>query len=100
LIYAQYQQTGAKVRMSKLSAAGKLWEDEDFSLMKMDTFGKEIKESLNIDKTKQLVRVLRLWKERWELNKVRSQRNLILEVRLTKRYLGLIFLTSMTTIGS
>jgi hypothetical protein len=68
LIYAQYQQTRAQEQMSKLSAAGKLWEDEDFSSMKMDTFCKEIKESLNIEEMEQLVRVLRLWQERWELN--------------------------------
>jgi len=46
LIYAQYQQTHAQARMTKLAAAGKLWEDEDFASMKMDPFCKEIKESL------------------------------------------------------
>jgi hypothetical protein len=46
--------------MSKLSAVGKLWKDEDFALMKMDTFCKEIKESLNVEEIEQLVRVLRL----------------------------------------
>ena len=32
--------------MTKLAAAGKLWEDEDFALIKMDPFCKEIKEWL------------------------------------------------------
>jgi hypothetical protein len=100
LLYAKYQQTRAQARMSKLSAAGMLWEDEDFASMKMDTFCKEIKESLNVEETEQPVRVLRLWQERWELNKVRPQCDLILEARLVKKYLGLNFLTSMRTIGS
>jgi hypothetical protein len=91
LIYAQYQQTRAQVRMSKLSAAGKLWEDEDFTSMKMDTFCKEIKKSLNVEETEQLVRVLGLWQERWELNKVGPQEDSILEALLTKKYLGLKF---------
>jgi hypothetical protein len=46
LIYAQYQQTHAQARMTKLATVGKLWEDEDFASMKMDPFCKEIKESL------------------------------------------------------
>ncbi len=68
--------------MSKLSAVGKLWEDEDFALMKMDTFCKKIKESLNVEETEQPVRVLRMWQERWELNKVIPQGDLILEACL------------------
>jgi hypothetical protein len=91
LIYTQYQQTRAQAQMSKLSAAGKLWEDEGFASMRMDTFCKEIKESLNVEETEQPVRVLRLWQERWELNKVGPQGDSILEARLTKKYLGLIF---------
>jgi hypothetical protein len=51
LIYAQYQQIRAQAQMSKLSAAGKLCKDEDFASMKMDTFCKEIKESLNVEET-------------------------------------------------
>jgi hypothetical protein len=52
LIYAQYQQTRAQARMTKLAAAGKLWEDDDFASMKMDPFCKEIKESLQAEQTK------------------------------------------------
>jgi hypothetical protein len=91
LIYTQYQQTRVQAWMSTLSAAGKLWEDEDFASMKTDTFCKEIKESLNVEETKQPVRVLRLWQVRWELNKVGPQDNLILGAHLTKKYLGLKF---------
>jgi len=92
LIYAQYQgQTRAQAWMTKLAAAGKLWEDEDFASMKMDTFCKEIKESL-VEETVQLVRVLRLWQEMWELKKVGPQCDSILEAHLTKKYRGLQFL--------
>jgi hypothetical protein len=70
LIYAQYQQTLAQVRMTKLAAAGKLWEDEDFASMKMDPFCKEIKESLQAEQMENKVRILRLWQERWELEKI------------------------------
>jgi hypothetical protein len=65
LIYAHYQQTRAQARMTKLAAAGKLWEDEDFASMKMDPFCKEIKESLQAEQTEKAVRILRLWQERW-----------------------------------
>jgi hypothetical protein len=93
LIYANYQQMRAQASMRKLSVAGKLWEDEDFDSMKMDPFCKEIKDSLQATETpEQAVRVLRLWQERWELEKVGPQGNLILEARLTKKYRGLKFL--------
>ena len=91
LIYAQYQQTRAQARMTKLAAAGKLWEDEDFASMKMDPFCKEIKESLEAEQTEKEVRILRLWQERWELEKIGPNGNLILEARLTKKYKGLKF---------
>jgi hypothetical protein len=50
--------------MTKLAVAGKLWEDEDFALMKMDPFCKVIKESLQAEQTEKEVRILRLWQER------------------------------------
>jgi hypothetical protein len=93
LIYAHYQQMRAQASMRKLSVAGKLWEDADFDSMKMDPFCQEIKDSLQAEETpEQPVRVLRLWKERWELDKLGPQGNLILEARLTKKYRGLKFL--------
>ncbi len=67
LIYAQYQQARAQARIKKLSTAGKLWEDEDFELMKMDEYCWEIRDSLNDDRdalapaTVALVKILRLW---------------------------------------
>ncbi len=91
LIYAQYQQTRAQAQMTKLTAAGKLWEDEDFALMKMDPFCKELKVSLQAEQTEKEVRVLRLWQERWELEKIGPNGNLILKAHLMKKYEGLIF---------
>jgi len=92
LIYAHYQQMRAQASMRKLSAAGKLWEDADFDSMKMDLFCREIKDSLAAKETTvQQVRVLRLWQEKWEQEKLGPQGNSILEARLTKKYQGLKF---------
>ena len=77
--------------MTRLAAAGKLWDDEDFASMKMDPFCKEIKESLQAEQTEKEVRILRLWQERWELEKIGPNGDLILEARLTKKYKGLKF---------
>ena len=37
------------------------------------------------------MRILRLWQERWELEKIGPDGDLILEARLTKKYKGLKF---------
>ncbi len=50
LVYAQYQQMRAQARQSRLSSAGKLWDDNDFASMKMDHFCKEIRDSVESDK--------------------------------------------------
>jgi hypothetical protein len=78
--------------MTKLAVAGKLWDDQDFASMKMDTFCKEIKESLQDQQTEPpVVRILRLWQEKWELKKIGPNGDLILEACLTKKYKGLKF---------
>lgn len=94
LIHAMHGEQRAQVKRSKLSAAGKLWSDEDFKSMKMDVFCKEIKDSLNEgeDEDDGGSRLLRLWRERWEKKKVTSQSsssNNILEGRLIRKYCGL-----------
>ena len=53
--------------------------------MKMDPFCKEIKESLQAEKTEKEVRILRLWQERWELEKIGPNGDLILKECLTKK---------------
>jgi len=53
LIFAQYQQTRAQARMTKLAAAGKLWEDEDlFASMKMDPFCRRSRNLYRLSKWK------------------------------------------------
>jgi hypothetical protein len=91
LIFAQYQQTCAQARMTRLAVAGKLWDNEDFALMKMDLFCKEIKKSLQAEQNEKEVRILRLWQERWELEKIGPNVDSILEARLTKKYKELKF---------
>ena len=75
--------------MTRLAAAGKLWDDEDFASMKMDPFCKEIKESIQAEQNEKEVRILKLWQERWELEKIGPNGNSIWEARLTKKYKGL-----------
>ncbi len=91
LIFTQYQQTHAQARMTRLAVAGKLWEDEDFASMKMDPFCKEIKESLQAGQNEKEGRILRLWQERWEREKIGPNGSSILEARQTKKYKGLKF---------
>ena len=63
LVYAQYQQMRAQARQSKLSSAGKLWDDKDFESMKMDHYCKEIKDSLETTDEREPLRIVRLWEE-------------------------------------
>jgi hypothetical protein len=63
LIYAQYQQMRAQARMTRLSSAGKLWDDDNFASMKMDEYCKEIRESVHKEEVP--VWIVRLWQERW-----------------------------------
>jgi hypothetical protein len=88
LIYAQYQQMRAQARMTRLSSAGKLWDDDDFASMKMDEYCKEIRES--VDKEEIPVQIVRLWQERWETSRRLGPRgDPILEAKLNKKYQGL-----------
>jgi hypothetical protein len=77
----------------KQSAAGKLWEDEDFEGQKMDAFCKEIQMALEeeVREPQEPVRILRLWMEQWELKKIGLQGNHLLEARLMCKYEGLKF---------
>jgi hypothetical protein len=51
----------------------------------------EIKESLQAEQNEKEVRILRLWQERWELEKIGPNGDSILEAHLTKKYKGLNF---------
>ncbi len=48
-------------------------------------------EGARAEQTEKEVRILRLWQERWELEKIGPNGDLILEARLTKKYKGLKF---------
>jgi hypothetical protein len=63
-LYGQYQQVKACARQSKLSSAGKLWEENDFKSLKMDRYCKDMWRSLNEDKI--LRRMIRNWQETWK----------------------------------
>jgi hypothetical protein len=89
LVYAQYQQMRAQARQSKLSSAGKLWDDKDFESMKMDRYCKEIKDSLETTDEREPLRIVRLWEETWERKKLSPRGDPILEARLTAKYQGL-----------
>jgi hypothetical protein len=64
LIYAQYQQARAHAKMHNRAAAGKLWDNNDFSSMKMDEYCKDLQES--VDAVATPVRHVRIWTESWE----------------------------------
>ena len=95
LVYVQYQQMRAQAWQNKLSSAGKLWDNSDFSFIKMDQYCKEIKDSLddnNNNEQKQPVGIVRLWEETLEQKKIGPQgKNAILEAKLTAKYQGLKF---------
>jgi hypothetical protein len=60
-LYGHYQQVKACARQSKLSSAGKLWEKNNFKLLKMDEYCKDMWQSLDEDKIPR--RMFRNWQE-------------------------------------
>ena len=59
--------------------------------MKMDSYCKEITDSLETNYEEQPVRIVRLWEETWECKKLTPWGDPILEARLTAKYQGLKF---------
>ena len=58
------------LRQTALSAASKLWDDTNFSSMKMDEYCKDLAAEVgDADKPMIPTRIVRLWKERWEVPK-------------------------------
>lgn len=88
LIYGRYQQQRAKIKYAKLSTAGKLWDDDDFTGCKMDVYCSEIIESLEtqVDNDVDEVRIFRAWVEEWEKKKIGPQGDVIFEQRLVRKY--------------
>jgi hypothetical protein len=70
LVYSQHQLMHGALRRTSLSAAGKLWDDNDFASMKMDEYCKDLEMQVdNFDKLVQLTRIIWLWHERCEVPK-------------------------------
>ena len=92
VIYGEYQQKKARLRKEKLSAAGKMWTDEDFECCKMDAFCKDIKDSVEAQKEGSSVRNFLAWKETWEGKKIDTKGNPIFEARLVRKYGGIQWL--------
>jgi len=94
LIYGRYQQQRAHIKYARLSAAGKLWDDNDFIGCKMDGYCGEILESLEAphENSPDEVRIVRAWLEGWEKKKIRPSGDSIFEARLVRKYGGLRWL--------
>ncbi len=83
----QYQQVKAHARQSKLSSAGKLWEEKNFKLLKMDEFWKDMWQSLDEDKIPR--RMFRNWQETWKKKKLGASGDAMLHEKLKVKYVGL-----------
>ncbi|KAL7532944.1 hypothetical protein ACHAWF_009154 [Thalassiosira exigua] len=94
LIYGNYSQMKAVARRTKRGDAGKLWDDQDFECMKMDTFCGEMLEKVGASKQapSDVNKVLRAWEENWEKKKIGPGGDEILEARLIRKYEGLQWL--------
>jgi hypothetical protein len=64
-LYGQYQQVKARAKQTKLSSAGKLWEENDFKSLKMDEYCKERWQLLD-GADERPARMFRNWQETWE----------------------------------
>ncbi len=86
-LYGQYQQVKAHARQSKLSSAGKLWEENDFKSLKMDEYCKDVWQSLDEDEIPR--RMFSNWQEMWEKMKLGASGDVMLHEKLKVKYVGL-----------
>ena len=91
-IYGQHGQLRSKIRSQNLAKAGKLWEDEDFQVCKMDVLCAELVESAANSSTENTTRIVRAWQERWEIGDVGANGNELLHARFVRKYGGLKWL--------
>jgi hypothetical protein len=91
LIFSQHQMMCGALRRTALSTAGKLWDDNDFTSMKMDEYCKDLEARVgDVDKPMIPMRVVRLWQERWEVpQRPGGKGHAQLIARMEKKYLGL-----------
>jgi hypothetical protein len=87
LMYTQYQQACAQAKMTNQATAGKLWDDGDFTSMKMDLYCRDIQESLQVEPLPP--RHVHLWKEQWETHTSGTNKDVKLKAHLEKKYSGL-----------
>jgi len=91
LIFSQHQMMRGALRRTALSAAGKLGNDTDFASMKMDEYCKDLEAKVgDVDEPMTPTRVVRLWKERWEVPKqLGGEGHVQLLARMERKYVGL-----------
>jgi hypothetical protein len=84
-------QQRSRHREKKLQTAGKLWTDDDFLSLKLDTHCKEVIEKAN-SLSKQPSRIFRAWEEEWEKVAVGANGDDVLEARMVRKYGGIKWL--------
>ena len=88
-VHGEYLHRKSYALRQKESAAGKLWNEEDFRYCKMDDYCKEIADTIENDSNNGNVRIFRAWKEGWENKTIGPKGDPIFEARLVKKYGGL-----------
>jgi hypothetical protein len=87
LMYTQYQHACAQAKMINQATAGKLWDDGDFTSIKMDLYCRDIQELLQVEPLPP--RHVCLSKEQWETHTSGTNEDVKLKARLEKKYSGL-----------
>ena len=86
-LYRQYQQVKTRAKQTKLSSAGKLWEENNFKSLKMDEYCKEMWQSLD-GADERPARMFRNWRETWEKKKL-GPCDVMLHEKLKVKYVRL-----------
>ena len=77
--------------MRKIATAGKLWDNEDFKMIKMDDYCNKIEASME-DANGGDVRIFCAWEETLEKKKLMTNGDVVLESRFINKYHGLKWL--------
>merc|ERR1719253_1819622 len=85
-VHGEYLHRKSYALRQKESAAGKLWNEEDFRYCKMDDYCKEIADTIENDSNNGNVRIFRAWKEGWENKTIGPKGDPIFEASLVKKY--------------
>jgi hypothetical protein len=79
----------ACAQQTKLSSAGKLWEESDFKLLKMDKYCKDMWELLNGDEQQHRKKMFKNCQETWEKKKLGPSGDIMLHEKLKVKYVRL-----------